>query len=58
MESLSSQYASSAADLGSELELVGYGKVPDHFVLASLWTSANDARNTMVVGDPARLSQG
>jgi hypothetical protein len=43
----------------SELEMVGYGKVPDHFVLWNLWTSSNDARNTMVVGDPAgRLSQG
>ena len=59
MESLSAQYASSAAELGSELEAVGYGKAPDDVVLSSLWTSANDARSTMVVGDPAaRLLPG
>jgi hypothetical protein len=59
MESLSAQSASSAAELGSELEAVGYGKAPDDVVLSSLWTSANDARNTMVVGDPAaRLLPG
>jgi hypothetical protein len=53
MESLSAQYASSAAELGFELEALGYGKAPDDVVLSSLWTSANDARNTMILGDPA-----
>ena len=44
---------------GSELEMLSYGKVPNHLVFASLWTGANDARYTMVVGNPAkRLTQG
>jgi hypothetical protein len=53
------QYVSCTAYLGSELEMLSYGKVPNHLVFASLWTGANDARDTMVVGNPAkRLTQG
>jgi hypothetical protein len=59
MESLGQHYAELAISLSAELEGVTFGRVSDSSVLSSLWTSTNDARNTMIVGDPAaRLSQG
>jgi hypothetical protein len=54
LEPFNSRYAEISQDLTSELDAVREdGKKPNPFVLTSLWTSNNDARNYAVVGDPA-----
>jgi len=54
LEPFNSRYAEISQDLTSELAAVREdGKKPNPFVLSSLWTSNNDARNYAVVGDPA-----
>ena len=39
--------------LSQELEDVEFGKRPDDLVLADLWIANNDARNVVILGDPA-----
>ena len=34
-------------------EEVAFGRVPDDLALSLLWTARNDARNCVVLGDPA-----
>jgi hypothetical protein len=46
-------YASIATMLGNELEDIQYGKDPADAELAGLWTANNDARNFVLLGDPA-----
>ncbi len=58
MEYVSARYATTATELTSLLhQMRAVGRVAEDRVLANLWLAANDARNFVVIGDPAiRLS--
>jgi hypothetical protein len=53
VEPLNDRYAALTTQLEMEKEEVAYGKVPDDLTLSMLWTARNDARNSVVLGDPA-----
>ena len=54
MEYVSARYATTASELTSLLhEIRAYGRVVDDRELAQLWLATNDARNFLIVGDPA-----
>ena len=57
LEVLNQFYASMAVMLSNELEDLKFNKIPDDVELSRLWTANNDARNFVILGDPAvRLS--
>jgi hypothetical protein len=52
-EYFNEKYAEIATVLSQELEDVDFGKRPDDLALADLWIANNDARNIVILGDPA-----
>ena len=54
MEYVSAKYATTASELTSLLhEIRAFGRVVDDRELAQLWLATNDARNFLIIGDPA-----
>ena len=53
IEYLNDRYAALSTQLESEKEDIAFGKRRDDVAISSLWTARNDARNSVILGDPA-----
>jgi hypothetical protein len=53
MRDFNEKYASLAANLITELRDIEYGKKIPAWKLAGLWLELHDARNFVLLGDPA-----
>ncbi|MEZ4708567.1 MAG: C25 family cysteine peptidase [Caldilineaceae bacterium] len=53
LEFFNNRYAEVAADLNREIERMSWGARLESYELAALWTENNDARNYVILGDPA-----
>src|SRR5262249_39364847 len=53
LEAITLRHTELATQLSAELEDIRYGKNPDTRSLAGLWTATQDARNLIIIGDPA-----
>jgi hypothetical protein len=53
MEAFNIRYATLSEILATELREIEFGAVRDDWKLSALWTTNNDARNYVVLGDPA-----
>lgn len=53
LEAFHLKFAELSADLMAEKARIDSGKALDESLLASLWTAAQDARNYVILGDPA-----
>jgi hypothetical protein len=53
MEYFNERFAALSVELSGVLEDISYGKQVEDTVIASMWTATNDARNLVILGDPA-----
>jgi hypothetical protein len=53
LEDFNQRYAEIATLLPDELENARFGKTVDNNLLAIYWTANSDARNYLLLGDPA-----
>jgi len=53
MEHFNNRFLALNLELGTARERLGYGDAVDPIELAGLWTARNDARNYVILGDPA-----
>jgi hypothetical protein len=59
IEYFNDRYAALTTELEDEKDNVRYGAIPDPMGISGLWTAKNDARNYVILGDPAvRLDTG